>query len=150
MKKLIVFFLLALLLIGTNFSFIDKFNIFTIFDVAEIQVFTSRKNSCQDYESVDNGCGQIYFCQKTEISQLFNSIDYITGFTIIINDSNNLIDDIIDTFQIAISEKKNDNILGYSKLFPYRVMLNEKQISVQILQKDNKLYIGSPILLGSY
>lgn len=150
MKKLIVFLLLAILLIASNLPFTENLNIFSIFDVTMVQVFTNEKNEPNEYNSIDNGSGEVYFCDKDEALNLFNSIDYITGFTMILKNEDNLIDDIIKTFNIEIVKRLSDNIYGYSLYFPFKVCLEKKQVSVQIFVRDDTLFVGCPILLGSY
>lgn len=150
MKKLLIFFIVALLLTLTSYSFVCDYNIFSLFNVTSVQVYTSEKNDDDRFSHIQNGCGEIYFCNSENFEEIMSSLNYISGYTLKIEKSHYCLSDVAKMLNIKVSTQKDANLYGFSQNFPFKVKIGGKEVSVQVLEQNDCFLIGSPILLGSY
>ncbi len=150
MKKFIVFFMLCVFLFSASL-FKSEFD-FSNYNNLEVQVFTSNKQDiCFDNVSViDNGQGQIIYCDYDKYKDISSTIKNISGVTFIFEGNKNLYLEVIEKLNVTLLENNYDNFVGYSNKFTGSVSYNGKKINVQGYYNKGKIYIGTPLLLGSY
>lgn len=105
-----------------------------------------------DSKIVKNGLGCIV---KTYSVDYFLNLDKynfgLSGITFSINAENFSLKQIKKELKLREHSLSSDeNVYGLSKYFSHSINLENKKVNVQILKRNGKIYIGSPILLGSY
>ncbi len=150
MKKFIVFLMLCAFLFSASL-FKEEFD-FSKYNNLEVQVFTSNKQNINfdNISVVDNGQGQIIYCNYDKYKDISSTIKNISGVTFIFEGNKNLYLDIIKKLNITLLENNYDNFVGYSNNFDGGVSYNGKKVNVQGYFNKGKIYIGTPLLLGSY
>lgn len=151
MKKLFIFFLLIILLCGLNFYPLNKTSINDLFHDAKYEIYTYSQSGL-NIDKIANGNGEIVFCNSSNVEETLKKLnDNISGFTIEIDKEN------IDYFTqkninkiLKNNYKINNEIYGKSNFFKKNVKINNKNVNFQYKEVENKILIGTPILLGSY
>ena len=149
MKRFIVFLLLGVFLFSislfkNNFDFSKMTNL-------SVQVFTSDKQNVLDnVTTVENGEGQILFCNYDQYKYVSNLYKNISGVTFIFDGNKQLFKEIINNLKIKLIEQNNNDFLGYTNNFDNCVSYSGKKVNVQGYYNNGKIYIGTPLLLGSY
>ena len=149
MKKFIVFILLCVFLFTATlfkkeFSFQNMQNL-------NVQVFTSIvDNKLNNYSTVQNGQGQIVFCSYNEYQEIKKISNNICGVTFIFDGTENDFKNVIKDLKVKIIEQGDTNFVGYTNSFDSSVNYKNKKVNVQGYYFNNRIYIGTPLLLGSY
>lgn len=163
MKKLILL-IVFLFLLTLTYSFSPLFNnLFSLHNVvfgdAMYSIYcldvTSNLNS-NDIIVLNNGNSFIVksninyaeFVKKNSYNILGESVSFKSDLF--------CVDKIINFYNINVKIKENVNdvitIYGYSEnnQFSNKILIDNEPINIQIAFKDNKLTIGTPIILGDY
>ena len=150
MKRFIVFLLLGVFLFSISF-FKNSFD-FSKMKNLSVQVFTSDKQICalDDIKTVDNGEGQILFCNYEQYQLVSGLYKNISGVTFVFDGNKQLFNEIINSLKIKMVEENSSDFLGYTNNFDSAVSYCGKKVNVQGYYNDGKIYIGTPLLLGSY
>lgn len=118
-----------------------------------VQFFLSNQCSQLEYATVTpNGKGSIVEADVKFDEVLEKTLGDYTGKTYILSGDANDFSKIKSLYQVKVDveQSKSDNILGYTTKFDKGIIIGGKKINIQMLMKDGKIYIGTPILLGSY
>ena len=150
MKKFIVFLMLCIFLFTA--SLFKKDFDFSKYNNLEIQIFTSNKHNLNfdNVEVVDNGQGQIIFCDYEKYKDISSTVKNISGVTFVFEGNKNLYDNIIKQLNVTLLENNYDNFVGYTNSFNKSVSYGGKKVNIQGYYNKGKIYIGTPLLLGSY
>lgn len=99
-----------------------------------------------------NGNGCIIESDAIYHNEIEESILNYEGKTFITDGDEELFEELIQKFDLKVDEtiSSETNVYGYSDFFDKSINLSGKKINTQMLFKDGKIFIGSPILLGSY
>ena len=99
-----------------------------------------------------NGSGCIIESDVKFHSQIEDAILNYEGKTFITDGDDKLFEYLKQKLNLKVDEtlSENNNIYGFSTYFDKSIYLSGKKINTQMLLKDGKIYIGCPILLGSY
>lgn len=150
MKKFIVFcllccFLFSISLLKSEFDFSKQNNL-------SVQVFLSNRNFLQlnDYSIVENGQGAIITCSYDEYKTIKNSCKDISGVTFVFDGEQNLFESLKRNLNITFATCNDFEFIGYTNYCDYAINLNNKKINIQAHLYNNKIYVGFPLLLGSY
>lgn len=146
MKKLIVFFIVVLVLCAINLNCIKDLTIKKILTGASAQVYVCDKDA-EGLNYIKNGEGAIIFCEIKELKQILKNFNVI-GFTIKINKS--FENEILEEFSPLYTFKCNNYKYGYLQNCIEAVLVNGKYANFQYEVCEDSLYLGFPILLGSY
>ena len=150
MKKFIVFFILCIFLFTASL-FKQEFD-FSIYDNLNVQIFTSSKQ-IEDYGSVrvvDNGAGQIINCTYNDYKVLSSQLHDVSGVTFIFTGNKSTYEDCLDKLNVKVVQSGESDFLGYTNYFNGGVKAYDKKVNVQGYFDGEKIFIGTPLLLGSY
>lgn len=154
MKRLIVFILLAILLCALNMSATQSLTIDKIFPNSTAEVFLSEKTQIS-LNKIDNGTGEIVFCNSSEISYILNNTNCVSGLTIKVYSSNK--DQILKKIGANQLISVNFGTYGWTnlliktnKVFTKNISFFGKKVNFQCVEKDDCVLIGFPIIIGSY
>ncbi len=151
MKRLIVFILLVLLLCGANFAISKDFTIDKIFPNARVEVYTSSKTDIT-FNKIDNGCGEIIFCNCENLNEIIKNFKNISGFTLKISKTS--IDEVLEKLDVKNTYNKNFGVYGCSniikKYFNKQIDMLCGVVNFQCVAKGDDVIVGVPILLGGY
>ena len=146
MKRLFVFILIVLLLCGINLSCTQNLNLERIFGGAEVEVYLSERSPICEFETINNGEGQVVFAKIENLSYILSSYK-CSGFTIITDLSLcKVIEEISPNYYF---ENKN-GIYGYLNGIKESVIVKDKKVNFQCAESGGFTKIGFPILLGGY
>ena len=151
MKKFVVFFLLCSCLFCV--SLFKKDFDFGEYKNLKVQIFTSNKcnSRVDDVTYVENGNGQILVCDFDTYKQICKSQDNISGVTFVFDGNKEIFLDIIKKLNVSSVELNDTSFVGYTNYFDKSVKYQNKKVNVQgYFDGNNKIYIGTPLLLGSY
>lgn len=150
MKKFIVFIMLCVFLFSV--SLFKKEYDFSKYSNLKVQVFTSSKQNLpfENINVLNNGNGQIINCDYKKYKDIASSVKDISGVTFIFDGNKALYNKIIEELCITLLENNFDNFVGYTNAFDTAVSYNGKKVNVQGYYNKGKIYIGTPLLLGSY
>ena len=151
MKKIVVaLFIASLVLISTNFHKKDELLPFSeSFGICEFYCEGVLNNS--NFISSVISCGENFFvttnlkCAKKVYNDLLN----VKSFKVVIEDD-------FDVTKLKLQYIKTENVedmkisYAFSNYFKSSVCVDGKKANVQIVEKNNKIIIGSPIIMGSY
>ncbi len=150
MKKFIVFcllcsFLFSVSLFKKEYNFSNEKNL-------SVQVFLSNRNyeHLEQYDYVDNGIGAVVFCDYINYRKIKKDCKNIAGVTFIFDGDDKVFEKVIKDLKVKTSEKTNCDFVGYTNYFDSSLNINGKKTNVQGYLSENKVYIGFPLLLGSY
>ncbi len=154
MKRLIVFILLAILLCAVNFSTTQNLTIDKIFPQSTAEVFLSEKTQIP-LKKIDNGMGEIIFCDSSDINYILNNTDCVAGLTLKVCGLNK--SQILKKIGANQLVSANFGIYGWTNLLSNSKKIAEKSvnfsgknINFQCVEKENYVLLGFPIILGSY
>lgn len=150
MKKFVVFcllcsFLFSISLFEKDFNFSKQENL-------SIQVFLSNRDyeNLEQYSCIENGNGAIVFCNYDEYKSIKKQCKDISGVTFIFDGNEDVFNNIIKQLKVSTSKTTKYNFIGYTNYFDGCVCVDGKKTNIQGYLSDNKIYIGFPLLLGSY
>lgn len=154
MKRLIVFILIVILLCLTNLSLTKDLNLVNIFPKSQVEVFTDSLSGL-NYKKVQNGLGEIIFCDVEELNNILKQTDKMVGFTLKIE--NEEVKSVLKKINAQNTYYKNYGFYGWSKILNeiFKIKNNKVQmfdgvVNFQALQRENDVILGFPIILGSY
>lgn len=156
MKKLLVFLFIILLLCCTNLMYVQNLTLENIFPNASVEVYTSTKSKIESLQKIDNGIGEIIFCDINQISYIFDNEKNISGLTIKINIDDVGDIDLIKSLHCPNFFEANFGTYGWSavveKIFnnKFGVLVGNMDCNFQIFKTKNEIFVGIPILLGGY
>ena len=150
MKKFIVFFLLCVFLFVSSL-YVKEFD-FSQFSNLKVQVFCSTKmlNRLDGVNYVENGSGQILICDYQMYNKVKANQKNIAGVTFIFDGDAKTFEYVIRQLGVKVIENGVNSFVGYSNRFCYSNNYNGKKVNVQGYYCDGKIYVGTPLLLGSY
>lgn len=150
MKKFIVFFLLCLCLLVSSL-FKQEFD-FSKYSNLRVQVFTNSKCDTRFNGAtyVDNGNGQIIICDYETYKKVCEKQNNISGITYIFDGNIEVFDKVIRDLNVLFTEKTDNSFVGFTNYFSCCVKSDNKKVNVQGYFSNGKIYIGSPLILGSY
>ena len=150
MKKFVVFFLLCCCLFCA--SLFKKDFDFSTYENIKVQVFTSTKcvDRFDDVTYVENGNGQILVCNYCDYKNICKQVNNIQGVTFVFDGSRQTFLDVIKQMNISLIEDSACCFVGYTSYFEQSVKYKNKKANVQGCYVDGKIYIGTPLILGSY
>lgn len=101
---------------------------------------------------IKNGQGSIVKTTSVEYFKNLELFNYgLCGITFCGDYKNLSKNKIINELNLQIVDiSTENNIYGFSRYFTNNINLENKKINTQIFISNDKVYIGSPILLGSY
>lgn len=154
MKRLIVFIFLALLLCGINLTFVEGLTLDKIFPQSQVEIFTDSKTSLK-INKIDNGMGEILFCEIENLDYILNQLDSVVGLSIKIYNKNKA--NVLQVLKVKNLYNQNFGCYGWSGTLEKikgikskNVHLINGKINFQCIEKDDHIIIGTPIVLGSY
>lgn len=147
MKKMIVFFIICILLIGVSFFT----NLGTSLDSAKCAAFVINEK-IEGYESIQNG--------NDSIIKVYSNIqDFYTKYKKNIKGFNLY----FETFDLTLFAKnlnaqiyRSHNVEGMEMYYGYTNMygewknVNGKKVNIQIAIKDNETIVGFPLILTGF
>ena len=150
MKKFVVFFLLCVSLFAT--SLYKKDFDFDRYSNLKVQIFTSSKSAKRfnNVTYVENGNGQILVCDYSDYKDICKVQTDISGITFVFDGDKNEFLDVVKKMHISLVEVTDNSFVGYTNYFDSCVMYQNKKVNVQGYFNGEKIYIGTPLLLGSY
>lgn len=151
MRKLLSFIFLLLCISLPFLSGGGSLN-FLAESVKEVECYYNFNNTfLTECDAIKNGEGSIVYTTSDYYFNNKEKFDFgMSGITFVLNRDISL-DKLKDKLCLKeISISKQNNIYGFSKYFNNSISLQNKKVNTQILVKEDKIYIGSPILLGSY
>lgn len=149
MRKLWTF---ILVLVFISICFMKPNTNINLFESATVQYFLSNKVSLdlEDIKITDNGQGCIVECSSNLESVVEEKLSSYSGKTYIVEGSEEDIEEITKKFNIKIESYQSGNLLGFSEKFDKNTLVGGKLVNIQIAYRENKIYVGLPLLLGSY
>ena len=116
-----------------------------------VQVFTDDTTNIylNKYTKIKNGDGYIVLCSYDEYKQIKSISSKINGVTFIFDGDNDMYNKILLDLKVNIIEKSNTDFIGYSNYFDNCVNYKDKKINIQGYFNGEKIYIGTPLILGS-
>lgn len=150
MKKFIVFVLLSVFLFSVSL-FKSEFD-FSKFNNVNVQVFLSNKDYKQlnNYSTIDNGQGAIIYCDYIDYKNIKSNCSDISGVTFIFDGDKNTLLQLKNSLNVSVLKSSQNEFTGYTNYFDETIFLENKKVNVQAVLYDNKIYVGFPLLLGSY
>lgn len=148
MKKFIVFFLLCVFLFTASL-FKKEFD-FSNYPNLSVQIFTSTQNSINALNVVNNGQGQIITCNYDDYLRLCKSLNNISGVTFIFEGNKQVYKELIKKLDVKIIENTDNSFVGYTNNFSSSVSYSGKKVNIQGYCDNGKIFVGTPLLLGSY
>ena len=150
MKKFIVFFLLCSFLFTASL-FKKEFD-FSSYKNLQVQVFTSSASGVNFDDAVytKNGDGQIISCNYEVYKKITKTLNNISGVTFIFSGNREVFNEVVKKLKVKTIEGSATDFVGYSNFFDSSVSYDGKKVNVQGYYNNGKIYIGTPLLLGSY
>lgn len=156
MRKFIIIIAFIVCFIVTGFCKYDVVNFaFNQSANPKYYFYVSLNTETNDSHYTKNGNGGIIKLDKDEL-YLLNSFDIekIYGTSIELECNEKEYDLLLDKMVIDILKCENfenfTTIYGYSAKYGKCVTIGGNKVNVQIAKRDDRVYIGFPILLGSY
>lgn len=120
--------------------------------IVEYYLSSILKIDISGVDVIKNGDGCIIKASSALESVIEDNIDGYNGKTYIFESDKYSMEKFIKEYNVKIdlSQSSQDNVLGFSSKIDDAILIGGKKINVQIVNKNNKIYIGMPILLGSY
>ena len=130
---------------------VNKQTLPSVFDDCKVQVFTSTQNQ-QDtgFQKIENGAGYVYFCNSQTKDSLLSLLVGVQGITYIIEGDFSDYVSIKKELDISCVESSQFACLGFSKSFDKSAFYDGKKVNVQMCYANQKIYVGTPLILGSY
>ena len=150
MKKFIAFFLLCVCLFSTAL-FKTEFD-FSCYSNLKVHIITTSKcdEKFSDATYVENGNGQIVVCDYKTYKDICKSENNIAGVTFVFDGDNGMLNQVAKNLKVSFVEKSENSFTGYTNYFAYSVKSNNKKVNVQGYCFDGKVFIGTPLIMGSY
>ncbi|MEG1751842.1 MAG: hypothetical protein RR140_00480 [Clostridia bacterium] len=150
MKKVLLLFALliffAFLSFGANAQIKNNLN-FT----GDVQIFYANEIKSAYGSSIKNGKGTIIFSSIKNLKKIIHMYPNFAGFTLILNKYGHSFDCVLNKLNLKnLFYKQNKSIYGFSLVMPKSIFINNKKINTQITELKSNIYIGCPIILGSY
>lgn len=152
MKKLWSFIFLLCFVSLPFISYKNKCSLFIENNFVVECYYNFYNSQFPECETIKNGQGSIVLTNNYYYQKNKSKFDYgLNGITFITDDNNISINKLKQDMCLKeLNISSEENLYGFSKYFSNCINLQNKKVNTQILLKDGKIYIGSPILLGSY
>lgn len=148
MKKFIVFLMLSVFLMALA---VGRTNTDFILPDSEIQFFTNSKPTDSEFAKiVKNGNGYIVCCNYKNYDKVKGMLNGIAGTTFILDGDFEEYKNVLNKLNISVIEHSGTSVVGFTDNFYQSVFYNGKKANVQAYYNNNKIYVGSPLILGSY
>ena len=121
------------------------------FEKSNVQVYTNtQKQNELPYKNLKNGNGLVYFSSYANVDFLLKNAEGVSGITYILNGDYNDYCMLQNKLNIKAIEKENNSCVGFSEYFGFETFYKGKKVNVQMSIVENKIYVGSPLILGCY
>lgn len=156
MKKLLVFLFIIALLCCANLTYVQNLTLKNIFPNASVEVYTSTKSCIENLQKIDNGLGEIIFCNINNLDYIFDNEKYISGLTIKVEGDNLTDRELLESLHCFNFFEANFGIYGWSNVVDrifdnkFGVVVEDINCNFQIFKTKNEIFVGIPILLGGY
>lgn len=150
MKKFIVFCMLCIFLFVASL-YKPEFDFSKVSNL-NVQVYT---NDCQNgqlnkYSTIKNGGGLIVFCDYDGYKNIKSMGTKINGVTFVFDGNLEFFNQIIGDLKVNFTEKTKTDFVGYTNFFDNCIEYKHKKVNIQGYFNGEKIYIGTPLILGSY
>ncbi|MBO5884172.1 MAG: hypothetical protein J6Q51_00070 [Clostridia bacterium] len=117
-----------------------------------VQIFVNDCTNIQlsKYSTIQNGDEFVVFGDYNLYKQLKSINSKIRGVTFIFDGNFEFFSEIIKELNINIAEKSKTSFVGYTNYFDSCVNYDNKKVNIQGYFNGEKIYIGIPLILGSY
>ena len=133
---------------------IVKHDLLTIANGLSPIFFTNSKTSLK-INKIDNGMGEILFCDIENLDYILNQLDNVVGLSIKIYNKNKA--NVLQALKVKNLYNQNFGSCGWSGTLERikvikstKVHLLDGMANFQCVEKDDHIVIGMPIILGSY
>lgn len=100
------------------------------------------------------GTFDIVTCEKKDMEKVKSRIGKTLGYTVRFSGDSGDVKELLDDYNVVIRETQKINgveiIYGYSNRLSGGVEINGKKVNVQINFENNKIAMGTPLIMGSY
>ena len=121
------------------------------FKDCDLEIFcTTQTQPSLSYNNVKNGNGCVYFCQYTDQDFLLNQLNNVEGITYVLHGDYSLFCDLKNKLNVDCIENTLDSCVGYSDYFNMSTFYNGKKVNVQMCFSKDKIFVGTPLILGCY
>ena len=124
---------------------------------SEVSFYTTTKNDFLGHNitKIDIGNGEIIKCQSHIAKNTASKLNNIAGISFAFDGTSEDIENFLQKVDAVIIKCENvDNhittYLAFSRKINNSINIDNKKINLQIAQVDNKITIGSPLILGEY
>lgn len=153
MRNLFVLFFVLIVFCFCSLNNIFLTNIISKENNYSIEFVCNKKNNIEGATEIKNGESYIYQTDSSMAKVVYERIKGCVGFTIIFFKSS--IENIVnyfDNFQLLENNNFKDKnvIYGYTSNLSFCTFVDNNKINVQIVEEDDKLILGSPLILTSY
>lgn len=104
-------------------------------------------------EVVDCGNGVIVTTNKTQLYSVVSAAKNLYGVSLVFDNTQTRysLDDIVSALGVkVVSQDSIGGIYGYCPKLSGGVTVDGKAVNLQIVSRNGKVYIGTPVILGSY
>lgn len=151
MKKIVVtIFIVLLILISSSFHKKDVLEIFTSSDgICEFYCEGVLKNTSFISSIISSGEGYFVTTNLKSAKKVFNDLKNVKSFKIKFKNN-------FEISKLKLKYIKTEFVddmkisYAFSNYFDNGICIDGKKSNVQIVEKQNKLVIGIPIIMGSY
>lgn len=108
---------------------------------------------CEMGDVTDVGGNLIVRCNGDNVRRILQTAQNVYGVSATITGDHNTVREIISYFNLSYVANSIDGYLciyGYTDLIPDYISVSGDKINLQIVLKEGVVYIGTPVLLGSY
>lgn len=156
MKKLLVFLFIILLLCCVNIVPHKELTLKNIFSNVMVEVYTSKQIKNEELSKISNGEGEIIFCDIVDLDYILQTYNCVSGFTLKFEKNDFSVNDIINKIDTRTCYNKNFGIYGLSYAISsllnnkYVVEMEQTKCNFQIYETKSQIFLGIPLILGSY
>lgn len=121
------------------------------FKNCDLEVFCATDNQpTLSYQSVKNGNGIVYFGKYLDQGVFLKSLNNIEGITYVLQGDYSLFCTIKNKLSVKCIENTLDSCVGYSDYFNMSTFYKGEKVNVQMCFSKDKIFIGTPLILGCY
>ena len=124
---------------------------FSKYNNLSVQVFTSTHEGVFDeLKRVQNGNGDVYFLNIDEYDHVKNILKTISGVTFIFDGTREDFLEVQKKLKLTYVKSGETDFVGYSNTFDSSIDYDGKKVNVQGYFSSGRIFIGTPLILGSY
>ncbi|MBQ3494195.1 MAG: hypothetical protein IJA69_02140 [Clostridia bacterium] len=121
------------------------------FALSKVQVFTNTQSQdVNGFDKIENGAGYVYFCDFKNSKFLISKLNDVEGVTYILDGKYADYLNLKNLLNIKSIEQTDDGCVGFCDYFSFNAFYMGKKVNVQMAFSMNKIYVGSPLILGCY